>query len=189
MAARQLIQDNFGGNSANALMVVVHSPDQTTTSPAFQAVVRKATRTLEADGAVSQVVQPMPGQTISRDGHTAVLLAGAAGISTGRFVAAVALCLVVSLSSPLVAQEATGRIVGMVTDPQGIVGAITYTWQYRDANGVWQNTGTTGRTITPTLALNGFALRLEATDDAWDAASYGHTWLDTLCEIEYTLGL
>ena len=32
-------------------------------------------------------------------------------------------------------------------------------------------------------------LRQEATDDAWDEASYGHTWLDTLCEIEYTLGL
>ena len=82
VAARQLIQDNFGGNSANALMVVVHSPDQTTTSPAFGAAVARVTRTLEGDGAVSQVVPPMPGQTISRDGHTAIVMGGAAAGAT-----------------------------------------------------------------------------------------------------------
>ena len=41
--ARQLIQDNFGGNSSNALMVVVHSDDTTVSSPAFQAAVTRAT--------------------------------------------------------------------------------------------------------------------------------------------------
>ncbi len=80
--ARQLIQDNFGGNSSNALMVVVHSDDKTVSSPAFQAAVTKATRTLEADGAVSQVVPPMPGQTISQDGRTAIVMAGAAENAT-----------------------------------------------------------------------------------------------------------
>ncbi|MDA3005763.1 MAG: MMPL family transporter [Actinomycetota bacterium] len=80
--ARQLIQDNFGGNSSNALMVVVHSDDKTVSSPAFQAAVTKATTTLEADGAVSQVVPPMPGQTISQDGRTAIVMAGAAENAT-----------------------------------------------------------------------------------------------------------
>ena len=82
VAARQLIQDNFAGNSANALMVVVHSPDQQVSSPAFQSAIASATRTLEADGAVTGVVPPMPGQTISRDGHTAILMAGAAENAT-----------------------------------------------------------------------------------------------------------
>lgn len=80
--ARQLIQDNFGGNSSNALMVVVHSDDTTVSSPAFQAAVTRATKTLEADGAVSQVVPPMPGQTISQDGRTAIVMAGAAENAT-----------------------------------------------------------------------------------------------------------
>lgn len=30
-------------------------------------------------------------------------------------------------------------------------------------------------------------LRLEADDEAWDAASMGQRWLDKLCDIEYTL--
>lgn len=80
--ARQLIQDNFGGNSSNALMVVVHSDDATVSSPAFQAAVARTTKTLEADGAVSQVVPPMPGQTISQDGRTAIVMAGAAENAT-----------------------------------------------------------------------------------------------------------
>jgi len=82
VAARQLIQDNFGGNSSNALMVVVHSPEAVAGSPEFGAAVSRVTRTLEADPAVSQVVPPMPGQTISRDGHTAVVMGGAAANAT-----------------------------------------------------------------------------------------------------------
>ena len=61
-----------------------------------------------------------------------------------------------------------------VTDPQGINGGITHTWQYRDANGVWQDTGSTGRTITPTVALNGLALRLRAT------YTDGQGWAETV---------
>jgi putative drug exporter of the RND superfamily len=86
--ARQLIQENFNGNSANALMVVVHSPDETISSPAFKAAIAKATTTLTADGAVTDVVPPVPGQTISRDGHTAILMAGAAENATGMVRAA-----------------------------------------------------------------------------------------------------
>jgi len=86
--ARQLIQGNFNGNSANALMVVVHSTDETISSPAFKAAIAKATTTLTADGAVTDVVPPVPGQTISRDGHTAILMAGAAENATGMVRAA-----------------------------------------------------------------------------------------------------
>jgi len=80
--ARQLIQDNFGGNSSNALMVVVHSPEAVAESPEFGAAVSRVTQTLKADPAVSQVVPPMPGQTISRDGHTAIVMGGAAANAT-----------------------------------------------------------------------------------------------------------
>ena len=44
--ARQLIQDNFGGLSSSALMVVVHSPGQTTADPAFEATVARVTQLL-----------------------------------------------------------------------------------------------------------------------------------------------
>src|ERR687894_837603 len=62
-------------------MVVVHSTDKTATDPAFKAVVAKAQRTLTSDTRVTQVVAPRPGQSISRDGHTAVIQAGAAASS------------------------------------------------------------------------------------------------------------
>ena len=102
VAARELIQKNFGGNSANALMVVVHSPDQQVGSPAFAATVAKVTRTLQADGAVEAVVAPMPGQTISRDGHTAIVMAGAKENATGMVHAAD------RLKAPLAADGADG---------------------------------------------------------------------------------
>lgn len=107
VAARQLIQDNFGGNSSNALMVVVHSPDGTLASPAFRTTVRKASATLAADGAVSKVVQPIPGQTISRDGHTAIIMGGAAGNATEMVRAAD------RLKAPLAADAAAGTTVNL----------------------------------------------------------------------------
>jgi RND superfamily putative drug exporter len=111
--ARQLIQENFGGNSSNALMVVVHSPDQTVSSPAFRAAIARATATLDGDAAVSQVVPPMPGQTISRDGHTAIVMAGAAGNATEMVRAAD------RLKEPL-AQEAAGGVSVYLTGASGM---------------------------------------------------------------------
>ncbi len=105
--ARQLIQDNFGGNSSNALMVVVHSSDQTVASQAMKATIAKATATLAADGAISQVVPPMPGQTISRDGHTAIIMGGAAGNSTEMVRAAD------RLKEPLANAAAAGTTVDL----------------------------------------------------------------------------
>ncbi len=107
VAARQMIQDNFGGNSSNALMVVVHSPDQTVASPAMAATIAKVTKTLEADGAISQVVPPMPGQTISEDGRTAIVMGGAADNATGMVRAAD------RLKEPLAGDAAAGVTVNL----------------------------------------------------------------------------
>jgi RND superfamily putative drug exporter len=76
--ARELVDRNFQGLSSSALQVVVHSTDKTVSDPAFQQTITSAKRTLEGDPRVEGVVSPRPGQSISRDGHTAVIQAGAA---------------------------------------------------------------------------------------------------------------
>ena len=75
--ARDLVAKNFKGLGSYGLMVVVHSPTQTTGDPAFRQAVAGVERTLRADRAVTTVVPPQPGVSISRDGHTAVVQAGA----------------------------------------------------------------------------------------------------------------
>lgn len=79
--ARQVIDQEFNGLSSSALMVVVHSEDQTVNDPAFKAAIAKATTTLQADDRVTDVVPPQPGMSISQDGRTAVIQAGAAASS------------------------------------------------------------------------------------------------------------
>ena len=60
-------------------MVVVHSPDADRRRPALPARRRRApSDACGADRAVTTVVAPQPGTSISRDGHTAVIQAGAA---------------------------------------------------------------------------------------------------------------
>jgi putative drug exporter of the RND superfamily len=78
---RETVDREFGGLSSSALMVVVHSADKTATDPAFKAVVADAQRALSADPRVTEVVPPQPGRSVSRDGHTAVIQAGAAASS------------------------------------------------------------------------------------------------------------
>ena len=77
--ARRLVQENFGGLSSQAFMVVVHSDKRTTADPVFQAVLRLAVAELRASDDVTTVVAPEAGATISRDGRTAVVTAGRAG--------------------------------------------------------------------------------------------------------------
>ncbi len=74
---RDLVQREFAGLNSTGLMVVVHSPTQTTASPAFQQTIRRVAAKLETDGRVASVSLPQAGQTISRDGHTAIVMAGA----------------------------------------------------------------------------------------------------------------
>jgi putative drug exporter of the RND superfamily len=86
--ARNLIQRNFGGLSSSAPIVVVHSSTLTTSSPAFRATVAKAEAILRSDLRISTVVPPRPGSSISRDGHTALLVAGARKDPTAMVAAA-----------------------------------------------------------------------------------------------------
>ena len=77
VTARNLIEKNFGGLGSYGLMVVVHSPTKSTSDPAFRSAVSGVERTLKADPAVTSVVAPRAGVSISHDGHTAVVQAGA----------------------------------------------------------------------------------------------------------------
>ena len=88
VAARSIIQQHFAGNSSSALMVVVHSPTLTASDPAFAATVSRVERILRVDPAVASVTAPRAGATISRDGHTAVVMAGAARNPTQMVAAA-----------------------------------------------------------------------------------------------------
>ena len=78
VAARKAIDRNFQGLSSSALMVVVHSSDKTVGDPSFQRAVASTQHVLKGDPRVKSVVAPQPGVSISRDGHTAIVQAGAA---------------------------------------------------------------------------------------------------------------
>jgi putative drug exporter of the RND superfamily len=78
VAARSLIQAQFAGNSSTGLMIVLHSASLQAGDPGFAAVSAKAAALVKADPAVASVTPPSPGVSISRDGHTAVITAGAA---------------------------------------------------------------------------------------------------------------
>jgi RND superfamily putative drug exporter len=86
--ARQLVQRAFAGNSSSALMVVVHSPSQTVDAPGFRAAVARVEAVLRRSDAVASVTPPRAGASISRDGHTAIVMAGAAKDPTGMVRAA-----------------------------------------------------------------------------------------------------
>ena len=77
VAARELAQDHFGGQASTAIQVVVHSTDGPVTEGPGRKVLAEATRLLEQDPRIAEVVQPQPGATLSEDGTTAVLMAGA----------------------------------------------------------------------------------------------------------------
>lgn len=84
--ARKAVQAEFGGMSSAALQVVVHSASGPVTSGG-QAITA-AVSLLKADKRVSQVVLPQPGVSISRDGQTAVVQAGAGSANTNEMVRA-----------------------------------------------------------------------------------------------------
>ncbi|HEX7610725.1 MAG TPA: MMPL family transporter, partial [Solirubrobacteraceae bacterium] len=76
--ARKLVERDFKGLGSYGLMTVVYSPTQTVGSPAFTSAIARVEGTLRANGAVRTVVAPAPGLSISADGHTAIVQAGAA---------------------------------------------------------------------------------------------------------------
>ncbi|MFD5467758.1 MMPL family transporter [Kitasatospora sp. NPDC127059] len=73
---RQLAEQHFAGNASSALQIVV-AADRPVTDPAVQQVIGKAEAVAAADPRISTVVPPQPGATVSQDGRTAILLAGA----------------------------------------------------------------------------------------------------------------
>ena len=100
--ARHLINRDFHGLSSYGLMVVVHSGTASVSDPAFGARVAAVERILRGDPAVSAVVPPRAGVSISSDGHTAIVQGGAARDSNAMVRAAE------RLKGPLAAAGANG---------------------------------------------------------------------------------
>ncbi len=79
LSVRETVDENFGGMSSSALMVVVKGDGVTAKDPEFRQAVTEVEGILAANEDVSQVVvDPM---WISRDGETVVVQAGAAADS------------------------------------------------------------------------------------------------------------
>ena len=76
--AREEIDRAFAGQGSYALQVVISSERLETDDPEFAAAIDRVGALLEADPDVAGVVAPRPGSSISEDGRTAVVLAGAA---------------------------------------------------------------------------------------------------------------
>ena len=80
--ARDVIAKDFAGLGSTALQVVVHdSAGPIADDPAARRAIASATELLDADPRVSTVVPPQPGVSISPDGRTAIIQAGARGDS------------------------------------------------------------------------------------------------------------
>ncbi|WP_149361301.1 MMPL family transporter [Lolliginicoccus suaedae] len=86
--ARELANEHFGGNSASALQVVINAPGKNITDEDVQAVITEVTNTLASDERFADIIPPQPGMTISPDGSTGILIAGA-NASTDDMVKAV----------------------------------------------------------------------------------------------------
>ncbi|HXV32849.1 MAG TPA: MMPL family transporter [Gaiellaceae bacterium] len=88
VAARELVQESFGGLSSQALTVVVHSETATASDPEFRTTLAAVESALGESDAVASVVPAEEGSTISADGRTALVTAGAAGTPTETVAAA-----------------------------------------------------------------------------------------------------
>ncbi len=76
--ARDVIAKDFAGLGSTALqVVVVDKSGAIAGDPAAQTVIAQATALLKADPRVSVVVAPQPGISLSKDGRTAIIQAGA----------------------------------------------------------------------------------------------------------------
>ena len=85
---RAVVQREFAGLSSAGLMVVLHSDTKTVTDPAYTAAVGRVAAVLRSDKRVASVVLPSAGVSISRDGRTAIVQAGAAADTTAMVAAA-----------------------------------------------------------------------------------------------------
>ncbi|WP_291475828.1 MMPL family transporter [Corynebacterium sp.] len=78
VAVRDLAQEHFGGNASSAIQVVIHTEDGTIGDRATTEVIEDATGLLSADDRIADIMPPTPGVTVSEDGRTGILIAGAA---------------------------------------------------------------------------------------------------------------
>ena len=85
--ARDVVQQQFGGLSSAALQVVVRA-DAGLSNGRGADVVQEATALLRADDRLSTIVPPTPGLSISPDGRTGVVQAGAATTNMNEMVRA-----------------------------------------------------------------------------------------------------
>lgn len=85
VAVRDLAQEHFGGNASHAIQVVVHSTDGPLEAGEGARVLAQVTRVLEDEPRLAEVIAPMPGASLSPDGHTGIVLAGA-GVDTNEMV-------------------------------------------------------------------------------------------------------
>jgi len=86
--AREVVQRDFAGLGSSALqVVVVDRAAPIAHDPSAQTTITRVESMLRANKDVSTVVPPRPGMSISANGHTAVVTAGAAA-STNQMVAA-----------------------------------------------------------------------------------------------------
>jgi RND superfamily putative drug exporter len=110
VAARNLIQHDFAGLGASALqVVVVDHRAPISTDPAAQTVVGRVTALLRADPRVSTVVAPQAGVSLSADGRTGIITAGAAADTNAMVKAAEHLAGPITGSgSPTVSATLTG---------------------------------------------------------------------------------
>ncbi len=108
--ARAVIEKHFAGLGATALQVVVVDRNGPIgADPAAQATVARVTTVLRSDTRVSNVVPPQPGSSLSRDGRTAVITAGAAADSNAMVKAADSLNpKLEALATPSVSVTLTG---------------------------------------------------------------------------------
>jgi putative drug exporter of the RND superfamily len=108
--ARTVVQRDFAGLGSSALqVVVVDHRAPIAGDPVARAVLGDVARTLRADPRVSAVELPRPGLTLSRDGRTGVVIAGARGDTNAMVRAADALSRPLQgLSRPGVSVTLTG---------------------------------------------------------------------------------
>ncbi|WP_328527421.1 MMPL family transporter [Nocardioides sp. NBC_00368] len=85
VAVRELAQEHFAGNASHAIQVVVHSTDGSLQDGAGQQVLTDVIQILRDEPRLDEVIEPMPGVSLSQDGATAVVLAGA-GVDTNEMV-------------------------------------------------------------------------------------------------------
>ncbi len=81
LEVRKQVDEQFGGMSSSALMVVIHSETLKSNDPAFAVAIKGAAGTLASSEDVSRVITPDAGGWISPDGSTVVVQGGAAADS------------------------------------------------------------------------------------------------------------